>query len=110
MQLDGGVLFSKTDYLDATEVLRFGFLGRENNEGTNPLKSILWDIAKTRSMARLNDVDKDGNTAIHYAVTSARGGILKLLLKAGANPNIANKKKCYVSIAAAFLVQSTKYH
>ena len=62
---------------------------------TNPLKSVLWDIHKTRSMARLNDVDRDGNTGVHYAVTSARGGILKLLLNAGANPTLPNKKKCY---------------
>ena len=103
--LRNGANLAKRGPHKATSLIHASILRR-----SNPLKSILWDIAKTRSMARLNDVDKDGNTAVHYAVTSARGGILKLLLKAGANPNIANKKKCYVSIAAAFLVQSTKYH
>ena len=30
---------------------------------TEPLKTILWDIKKSRSLARLNDYDRDGNTS-----------------------------------------------
>ena len=59
---------------------------------TNPVKALLWDIKKSRSLARLNDYDKDGNTAVHYAATSSRGGVLKILLDAGCNPNIPNRK------------------
>ena len=52
--------------------------------------------------ARMNDCDKAGNTAVHYATCNSRGGILGLLLEAGAEPDTKNKQELApVHIAAS---------
>ena len=52
--------------------------------------------------ARMNDCDKAGNTAVHYATCGTRGGILGLVLEAGAEPDTKNKQELApVHIAAS---------
>ncbi|EGX53280.1 hypothetical protein AOL_s00006g146 [Orbilia oligospora ATCC 24927] len=46
----------------------------------------------------LNAQDSEGNTPLHFAITSE--GIVKLLIKAGANPTIRNKKGDTVLVTA----------
>lgn len=41
--------------------------------------------------ARLDDVEADGTTALHWAVRSADGELIAALLAAGADPNAANR-------------------
>ena len=41
---------------------------------------------------RMNDCDKAGNTAVHYATCNSRGGILQLLLEAGGEPDTKTTK------------------
>lgn len=41
----------------------------------------------------INSVDKDGWTPLHGASYQGRNEIVKLLLKHGANPNVANNEK-----------------
>ena len=42
---------------------------------------------------RLNDTDKAGNSAVHYATVNSRGGLLGLLLDAGCEPDQKNKQE-----------------
>ena len=41
--------------------------------------------------AELNELDTFGHTALHWAVFGGYGDIVKVLLEAGANPNVISK-------------------
>lgn len=49
-------------------------------------------VALLREGARVNEADKFGNTALHYAAAYGTAGIVKLLIAHGARVNVFNKK------------------
>jgi ankyrin repeat protein len=61
-----------------------------NANAVNILIEYIWTLQEGSKNARLNDVDRAGNSAVHYGTVHSRGGILSLLLDAGCDPDAVN--------------------
>lgn len=72
-----------------TQLMFWAAIGEEDN-----VRSLI------QSGVDINAVDDDGDTALYYAVSNASQGVVELLLKHGANPNICGSNGVPLRLAA----------
>lgn len=76
--------------VEGQSVLQIAARARQSNI-VGIVLEILKDLGKS---SLVNHVDKEGRTALHYAVKSGRLESVKLLLEAGADANLKDSKYC----------------
>ena len=89
--LEEGASIAGRDQLRRTPLLVAVIV--RNANACHILLNFISTLTQGSRQARLNDFDRAGNTAVHYASVHSRGGILGVLLQHGCDPDVVNNDK-----------------